>query len=263
MNYRYKNENFNPEQVKFLLDEDSNEIIGYCAVDLSDSEAQIEYPFIVEDYRTSEAMEFLFEKTLKFAKTQRNLVVSELYKQSYRPIIEFFNKRGAKKYESFDNYVIEVNKLNFEITPCKANDVNVNNLEKLENFIKHAKKPTESTVDKKYLEQRFKDGTFDSRRFKYIEKNGVVLGAIAASKEKVMNNTNGFSSRMNYYLIDLDDSNVDDIKVKLVGSLYEGLKEDGINRFIVLIKKDTVTRQIFEKLGFRPMNELTIRFKIQ
>ena len=135
------------------------------------------------------------------------------------------------------------------------------NLDKLDEFIENSKKASDGPIDKEYFQKRFKDGDFDSKRFKYIEKDGSVVGAISGSKEKPENDEKPTIARLNYYLIDLEHPDAIEIRRNLVGSLYKGFKEEKIDQFIVSIGANSPAKEIFEKIGFKAMNEVYTRFK--
>ena len=132
MDYRYKNENFDPQQVKLLVDTKSGEVVGYCAVDITDGEeARIEYPFILEEHRSEELMDKLFKEVLTYAKSKKKIVTTDPYKPSLSPIVDFLKKFGATPHDIYKNYRIDIEKLSYDISPAEAYDVNVDSLDKI------------------------------------------------------------------------------------------------------------------------------------
>ena len=261
MDYRYKSKTFDPEQVKFLVDTKTGEIIGYSAVDLTETEAHIEYPFILDEHRTEELMDYLFKEALSYAKSKRDLIISDPYKQSITSIVEFFKKYDATPHEMYKNYKIDVEKLNYDISPVKAYEVTVDSLEKLNDFIKNAKKPSGGVIEKEYFENQFKEGNFSPERFKYIEKDGTILGAVAASLQRSDNENEPPTSSLNFYLMDLDHPNANDFRRASVGSLYQGLKNEGVKEFTVGIGEESPAKPIFKEIGFKEFDEAFTRYK--
>ena len=256
MDYRYKNEKFDPQQVKVLIDTKSNEVVGYSAVDFTDSgEARIEYPFILEEHRTEILMNKLFKEALSFAKSKSEKVLSDPYRPS-SPMAEFLIKNyGASVHDTYKNYVIDVEKLNYDISPAKAYDVTVDKLEKINTFIKNAKKPTGSEIKEEFFKKQFEEGNYSPNRLKIIKLNEEIVGVIGASIEKTEKEGEAPKSRLNFYIMDLDHPNANEFRKVAVGSLYSGLKEEGVKEFITGIGDTSPAKPIFEKLGFTEYDE--------
>ncbi len=95
---RCQGKNFNPKQIKFLLNK-NNDIIGYVEVRILDSVHLIFYPLILKPYDKTEVIDYLFKSIYNYSVSLRPNTIMGVYNFNFHSVHDYFETQKVAKIE--------------------------------------------------------------------------------------------------------------------------------------------------------------------
>lgn len=249
--YRYSSLNYKPEHTLYLVDKTTDDIVGYCAVDIYSEVAIVTYPFILNKYRTKELQEELFSEVFEYAKANNSIVETHSYAITLPLIHEFFDTVGYENKSEVMNLQVESKLLNQPVTEYTGHPTPPEELHKLQSFIESADSPNLPEIDLQGMQNEYKSRVYTPDRMVSIIHRDQVLaysGMSVATYPKTGENY-GYQSFM---LFDTENPEIGNIGINRIFLFAKALRDERIPYFRMQILVDTPEERIkpYRDLGF-------------
>ncbi|MHA2295507.1 MAG: hypothetical protein ACXAEU_16965 [Candidatus Hodarchaeales archaeon] len=252
---RHQEPNFNPEQVKYLVNQDGK-IVGYTECRVSDGFHGIFYPLILKEYRSKETLDQLFSAIYDFAKNNNPQTIESHYVYNLNYAHEYFKKQSIAKIvetREVKDMSIDIDEISTDVPGYEVKPLTREDFPSLIAFRQSKKSIVGDELTVEILKDRFEKGEMSPENSFLIYKDGKLVGYVRVDKYSPADNGEEDTSvygTLNGMILDMEFSDGINLRKAMLKAAQGYYKKHDAKKLRSGILASSPSVEIYKQIGF-------------